>query len=191
MKYEKNDKGTAPLETERLLLIPYTLDNAEELFEYAKDPKVGPPAGWKPHESIEESRQIIKEIFEPVGSWAIRWKEDNRLIGTIGLEVDRFRPDGNSREIGYSLASDMWGRGIMPEAVKAVLDYAFNEMKLDQVGICTGPTNKRSQGVIEKCGFVYEGTIRRAYKIYDGSFRESLIFSMTKEEYQALKYHVK
>lgn len=186
MKYVKNDKGTAPIETERLFLVPYTKDDAEELYEYAKNPNVGPPAGWKPHESVAESRKIIEEIFEPVGSWAIRWKEDNRLIGTIGLEYDKYRPDGNSREIGYSLAYDMWGKGIMPEAVKAVMDYAFNEMMLDQIGICTGAANKRSQGVIEKCGFSYEGTIRRAYQIYDGSFRESLVFSITRDEYEAL-----
>lgn len=175
---------TERIETERLVLTPYTPEDARGFYEYAKDPDVGPRAGWKPHESVEESRMIIEEMFMPVGAWAIRLKGSDRVIGTIGLEPDKYRPESNSREVGYSLAKDMWGRGIMPEAVHAVLDYGFYEKGLDQIAICTGQENKRSQRVIEKTGFTYEGTIRRAYKIYTGECRESLCYSMLKEEWE-------
>ena len=84
------------LETERLILRAYTEEDAQGLYEYAKDPDVGPRAGWKPHESAEESREIIRTMFMPVEAWAIFLKEDGRLIGTIGLENDRHR-DENSR----------------------------------------------------------------------------------------------
>ena len=169
--------------TERMILKEYKSEYAQGLYDYAKDPEVGPPAGWAPHKSVEESEEIIKELFIPVEGYAIFDKEDGRLIGTIALEYDRYRPDANSREIGYSLAKDMWGKGLMTEAAAALMKFAFEELKLDQIGICTGPSNKRSQGVIKKCGFTYEGTVRRAYKIYDGSFRDSLLYSILKEEY--------
>ena len=171
------------LETERLVLRMYTEDDAEGLYAYAGNPNVGPHAGWKPHESPGESLQIIRELFLPAESWAIRLKGSDRIIGTIGLEPDRHR-DENSREIGYSLAEDMWGRGIMTEACREVLRFAFRELGLAIVGICTAPDNRRSQGVIRNCGFRYEGTIRRAYRTYTGECRDSLCYSMLKEEFE-------
>jgi RimJ/RimL family protein N-acetyltransferase len=75
----------------------------------------------------------------------------------------------------------------MTEAAAEVIRFAFEELGLDQIGICTGPENLRSKRVIEKCGFRYEGTIRRTYKIYDGTLRDSLIFSMLREEYEERK----
>lgn len=173
------------LETERLILRPFSIDDAQGLYEYAKNPDVGPWAGWKPHESVEESREIIETIFLPAKAWAIILKKDGRMIGSISLEKDRHR-DENSREIGYSLAKDMWGKGIMTEACKEVLRFAFEEMNLQLVGICTSPKNKRSQGVIRKCGFVYEGCIRKAYRQYSGECRDSYCYSMLAEEAENL-----
>ena len=171
------------LETERLTLKMFTLDDAQDVYEYASNPNVGPPAGWAPHKNVEESRRIIQEVFMPPEAWAIRVKGEDKVVGVIALEPDRLRPDANSRELGYNLAEDHWGKGYMTEAAKEVLRFAFCELGLDQVGICTSKVNRRSQRVIEKCGFVYEGTLRRAYKTYDGSLRDSMIFSMLKEEY--------
>ena len=172
------------LKTERLILKPYTIADAEGLYEYAKDPEVGPIAGWAPHKDVEESRKIIEELFMPEDSWAIRLKGEDRVIGSIALEFDKYRPDSNSRELGYSLGKNYWGHGIMTEAARAVIKFGFEDLSLDQIGICTSIVNKRSQRVIEKCGFTYEGTVRRAYKIYNGTFRDSMVFSMLKEEYE-------
>lgn len=174
------------LETERLYLSMFTMEDAEDVFAYCSNPNVGPPAGWGPHKDVEESKEIIRDIFMPPEAWAIREKGSDTVIGAIALEPDRLRPDANSRELGYNLAEHLWGKGLMTEAAKEVLRFAFEELGLDQVGICTGPENKRSQRIIEKCGFKYEGTIRRTYKIYDGSLRDSLIFSMLKSEYEEL-----
>lgn len=180
------------LETERLILTMFTMEDAADLYAYAKNPNVGPHAGWSPHRDIEESKEIIRDLFLPNESWAIRLKEKEKegalapVIGSISLEPDRFRPDANSKELGYSLSEEYWGKGLMTEAAKEVLRFAFEELGLSQVAICTGPDNKRSQRIIEKCGFKYEGTIRRTYKIYDGSLRDSLLFSMLREEYEEL-----
>lgn len=175
------------LETERLTLTMFTLEDAEGLYAYAKNPNVGPHAGWSPHKSVEESREIIVKLFMPVETWAIRLKDGGKLIGSIGLEPDKYRPDANSLELGYSLSEEYWRQGIMTEAAKEVIRFAFEELGLDQIGICTGTANERSQGVIKKCGFKYEGTIRRTYKVYDGTLRDSMVFSMLREEYEEMR----
>lgn len=172
------------LETERLKLEKWSKKDAEGLFAYAKNPNVGPNAGWKPHENIKESMTIIKKIFLTNIVWKITLKENNQIIGSIGLEADRHRPGIASKELGYSLAEDHWGKGIMTEAAKAVLDYAFNDMGLEIVAVQTGPLNLRSQRVIEKLGFKSEGLQRYAYIIYDGSVRDVKVYSMYKDEWE-------
>lgn len=177
------------IETERLRLTPWTLSEEDiaGLYAYACDPDVGPNAGWKPHADEEESAQIIQELFLPNEVWAIREKESGRIVGSIGLEPDRRREDVASKEMGYSLGKAFWGKGYMTEAAKAVIDYAFAEEPLVVLAICTGPENKRSQRVIEKCGFQYEGMQRKGYHIYDGSDRDNLVYSMLREEWEARK----
>ena len=176
--------------TERLLLTPWRvcIEDAKGLYAYAKDPDVGPNAGWKPHESVEESLKIIEELFVPEkNTWAIREKESNKIVGSISLLFDRRREDVNSREMGYSLAKDCWGKGYMTEAARALMDYGFEKYNLVVMSICTSPTNKRSQRVIEKCGFKYEGLQRRGYHIYDGSDRDNLMFSILREEWEEIR----
>ena len=173
------------LETDRLLLRGWERKDAHALYEYAKNPNVGPAAGWKPHESVRESRTIIDQLFRTNTTWAIVHKATGRIIGSIGLEPDKLRTNIRSRELGYSLSEDYWGEGIMTEAAQRIISYAFDEMSLIILMIRTSTTNRRSQRVIEKCGFKYEGTLRQAYKIYDGTLRDTMVFSMTREEYEA------
>ena len=174
------------LETDRLVLRMWNKKDAPALFEYAQDPDVGPNAGWKPHANVGESRQIIDELFRRNMTWAIVEKETGTVIGSIGLEVDKYRPEIASREMGYSLAKSRWKRGYMTEAAKRVIRYAFDELKLDVLMIRTSNANLRSQRVIEKCGFVQEGVLRRAYKLYNGELREVRCYSMLREEYENL-----
>lgn len=172
------------LETERLLLEMWSIDDAKELYEYAKNPNVGPPAGWKPHENVEESTEIIKTIFLPNEAWAIHDKASKKVIGCISFEADRFRPKARSKELGYNLAENYWGKGIMTEAAKEVMRFGFEELDLEIISICTSEKNLRSQSVIKKCGFIYEGTIRKTYKIYDGTLRDSRVYSILKNEWK-------
>ncbi len=172
---------------EKVVLRPFSLEDAEGFFRYASNPNVGPIAGWKPHESVEESRKIIEDIFLKATSWTIRMKnEPEKIIGAIGLEEDRLRPDMKSREIGYSLDEAYWGRGIMTEACKLVISYAFTEMQVDILSICTSPDNGRSQGVIKKCGFHYDGRMRKIYHTYTGEDRDSLVYSLLPDEWKKM-----
>ena len=172
------------LETERLILRMWNRKDAPQLYEYAKNPNVGPAAGWKPHESVRESRTIIEQLFLANTTWAIIHKATGRLIGSIGLEKDAIRTNIKSRELGYSMSEDFWGEGLMTEAARRLIRYAFEEMDLTVLMIRTSDTNRRSQRVIEKSGFTYEGTLRRAYRIYDGTLREIRVYSMLREEYE-------
>lgn len=174
------------LETERLILRMWTKKDAAALYDYAKDPDVGPNAGWKPHANAGESRMIIDQLFRRNMTWAIVEKETGVVVGSIGFEPDKYRPGINSREMGYSLARSRWGKGYMTEAARRLIRYGFEELGLVILMIRTSETNLRSQRVIEKCGFTYEGTLRRAYRMYDGGNREVRCYSMLREEYENL-----
>jgi len=173
--------------TNRLILKDWAEQDADELFGLAKNPNVGPHAGWKPHGDAAESLEIIKTLFLPSMVWKITDKATGAMIGSLGLETDRFRPGIASKELGYWVAEEFWGQGLATEACEAALRFGFEELNLEIVGICTGPDNLRSQGVIAKLGFHYEGTHRHCYKIYDGTIRDSLTFSMTRAEWEAMK----
>lgn len=176
------------IETERLILRDWNIDDVDDIYDYAKNPNVGPHAGWKPHESKSESLEIMQTLFiDKYDSWAIVLKENGKVIGSICYEEDVRRPGSGCRELGYAIGEDYWGKGLMTEAAKAVLQFAFEQMELEMVSIYRSPRNKRSGRVIEKCGFVYEGTLRKAYKTYDGSLRDAACYSMTREEYNALR----
>ncbi len=177
------------IETERLRLTSWqdTEEDAQGLFLWASRPNVGPNAGWKPHASLEESRKILREMFIPGGDgYAIRKKDNDEIIGNISIYEDTAREGVKSMELGYALSDEYWGRGYMTEAAKALMAYAFEKYDLVIMAIRTSEVNVRSQRVIEKCGFKYEGTIRKAYHIYTGEDRDSRFYSITREEWEAL-----
>ena len=144
------------IETERLILRMWSKKDADDLYGYARNPNVGPVAGWKPHGSRAESKYIIVNVFLQKMSWAITEKVTGRVIGSIGFIDDVTRPGINSKELGYSLAEEFWGRGLMTEAVAAVIKYAFEELKLACVWCSHYTDNLQSQRVIEKSGFAFQ-----------------------------------
>lgn len=174
------------LETERLILRMWTKKDAAALYDYARDPDVGPNAGWKPHANVGESRMIIEQLFRRNMTWAIVEKQTGVVVGSIGFESDKYRPEIQSREMGYSLAKSRWGKGYMTEAARRLIRYAFDELGLVVLMIRTSESNRRSQRVIEKCGFTSEGTLRRAYRTFNGDLREVKCYSMLREEYEQL-----
>lgn len=175
------------LETDRLYLRMWNKKDAHDLYEYARNPIVGHRAGWKPHETVEETRMIISTMLMKNIAWAIEDKGTGKVIGSIGFNEDQFRPAMNCKELGYSLSEEFWGKGLMTEAAKRLVEYAFENLNVDILTIKTSEDNKASQRVIEKCGFIYEGTLRRAYRLYDGSLREVRCYSMLSEEYKHRK----
>jgi len=171
------------IETERLVLRRWQSGDLPDFYRYAKDPEIGPKAGWKPHASMEESAAKLTEFIAGEEVLAVVLKETGKAVGSVGLHPDKKRMDEGIREIGYVLARECWGRGLMPEAVRAVMDWAFREGGVSMLTVYHFPENEASGRVIEKCGFHYEGTLRRAWKIWDGNVKDERCFSLTKEEY--------
>ena len=119
------------IETERLILRRWEESDADDLYKYASDPDVGPIAGWPPHKSIDESRNIIKTVFCGAEAYAVCLKSDNRAIGAIELKLNG-HTDMTERddecELGYWLGKPFWGQGIMPEATREMLRHAFEDI---------------------------------------------------------------
>lgn len=169
--------------TDRLILREFKEDDLDDFYSYAKNPNIGSNAGWKPHESMEESREILQNFIKGKEVWAIIDKNNNRVIGSIGLHNDEKRNNDKVKMLGYVLDEAYWGKGLMTEAAKRVIKHAFEDLNLDLVSVNHYPFNIGSKKVIQKCGFQYEGTLRLARKIYDGRIYDSLCYSLTKEEY--------
>ncbi len=177
------------LQTERLLLRPFEQSDLEDLFAYARQPEVGPAAGWRPHEDIEETREVLQNFLDNSEEMAIVDLAEGKAIGSIGLTKDERRDNSRAKAMGYALNRHYWGRGYMAEAVKVLLDYGFCTQLLNLVSIYHFPFNAQSRRVIEKCGFVYEGTLRQAKAVYDGRVHDIVCYSMTREEYEKLYFN--
>ncbi|PKM95626.1 MAG: GNAT family N-acetyltransferase [Firmicutes bacterium HGW-Firmicutes-1] len=174
------------LETERLILRRFVQEDLEDFYEYCKNPSVGPNAGWKPHNNKEESAQILEGFITGNEVLALIDKEKNKVIGSIGLHNDDMRTTAKVKMVGFVLSKEYWGKGIMTEAVKRIMEYAFLELKLELLSIDHYSFNTRSRRVIEKCGFKYEGTYRYAREIYDGTVNDIVCYSITKDEWYEL-----
>ncbi len=143
------------IETERLILSPWKETDLEDFYAYARVEGVGEKAGWNHHRSMEESCSILDMFIREKKTLALEWKENGKVIGSIGLEP---RDPGldermQGREIGYVLSKDYWGRGLMPEAVNAVIGYCFEKLQFDYLTCGHFDHNDRSRRVVEKCGF--------------------------------------
>ncbi len=151
------------LQTERLILRPWCDTDAESLYEYAKDDRIGLAAGFPPHTSVENSREVIKNVLSEPETFAVCLKEDNKPIGSIGLMIGKQSnldiPDDEG-EIGYWIGVPFWGQGLIPEAVREMIRYGFDELCLARLWCGYFDGNEKSKRVQEKCGFVYHHTNR-------------------------------
>lgn len=175
------------LHTERLVLRPYEKSDAVDVYAYAKSPVVGPMAGWKPHQSIEESKAVVQGFMQAGDVWAVVEKRTGRVIGSVGLHVDHTRTVPKAHELGYALGEESWGQGYGTEAASAVLRFAFEEYECPVVSVVHFPQNPKSKHVIKKLGFVYEGVRRMASMLPDGTLCDNVCYSLTREDYEALK----
>lgn len=152
------DLSKVILNTQRLVLRPWRQADLQDFYEYAKVDGVGQMAGWLPHESIQVSQEILDHFIDGKKTFALQ--HAGQVIGSLGVETynEAAYPELaqlKGRSIGYVLSKDFWGRGLMPEAVTAALEYLFTEEKLDFVMISHFEWNLQSKRVIEKCGFHY------------------------------------
>lgn len=147
------------IETERLILRPWRESDLSDLYEYASVAGVGEMAGWKHHQSVDESRRILDSFIRHRKTLALELKSSGKVIGSLGLEPrdedTGFSSELQGREIGYVLSKDHWGRGLMSEAVSALIRYCFETLGLDYLTCGHFDHNDRSRRVVQKCGFVF------------------------------------
>ena len=158
---QESGNMTDRIETKRLILRPWKSTDAEDLYKYASDPAVGPKAGWRPHESVENSREIIKDVLSKDETYAICLKSDNKAIGSISLrlkdETDMTDKDDEC-ELGYWIGKPFWGNGYTPEAAKALVSRAFDELQMSVIWCGYYDGNEQSRRVQEKLGFLFHHT---------------------------------
>lgn len=172
-------------ETERLFLRPWRESDAEELYKYAKDPAVGPIAGWPIHTSIENSREIIKNVLSSDGTFAVVLKKTDLPVGSIGIMRNANIPTAEGEcEIGYWLGKPYWGRGLIPEAVNELIKYCFEELNINLIWCGYYDGNEKSKRVQEKCGFVYRYTNHNKPCPLMGDVRCEHISCLTKEKWR-------
>ena len=145
-------------ETARLVLRPWKEEDAAECYRYAQDPRVGPAAGWPVHTSIENSRQIIRDILAVPETYAIVLKETGLPVGSIGLSRHDLAEEDDELEMGYWLGAPYWGRGIVPEAAGEMLRHAFEDLHMSRVWCGYYDGNEKSKRVQQKLGFRHQWT---------------------------------
>lgn len=155
----KFDVTDIVIETDRLILRAWKESDLAELYEYASVDGVGEMAGWRHHESIDESLKILHLFMEEKDVFAIVHKADNKVVGSLGLHYSWANEEAEygklrTKEIGYVLSNDYWGQGLVPEAVAAVIQYCFKHLDVDALTCGHFSDNNQSRRVIEKCGFV-------------------------------------
>lgn len=187
--YGKNVELRMILETVRLILRRWADSDAEDLYIYASDPAVGPIAGWPPHQSLEESLDVIKNVLSDKEAYAMCLKEDGKAIGAIELKLnghtDMTEKD-DEYELGYWLGKPFWGRGLMPEAARDILRHAFEDIGMSKVWCGYYEGNTKSKRVQEKVGFKYQWIIGGVDVSLMHEKRTGHVDAMTKEEWQIL-----
>ncbi len=167
------------IKTSNLILRPWRKSDAQCLYHFAKNPNIGPIAGWPPHESVEDSLNIIRTVFSKRETYAI--VKDDIPIGCVGL---LFHPDTNhwwgegAVELGYWIAEEYWGNGYAFEASDAIIKRAFDELGVSEIYASYRIGNDQSKRVLEKLGFEYYTEL--VNENYLGEFFEEVAMKLEK-----------
>ena len=176
------------LETDRLVLRPWKPEDAEALYQYAKDPRVGPRAGWPVHSSVENSREIIETVFTAEGTFAVVLKETNRPIGCIGYMRNANLPTkADEVELGYWLGKPYWGQELIPEACRALIHYCFETLECSRIWAGYYNRNRNSCRVLQKCGFEFHHIEYDKYCELLNEYRTEYIVVLTKEHWNKVQ----
>lgn len=179
-------KGTQRIQTSRLILRRFVMEDAEAVFRnWANDKTVTTFLSWAPHESVEVTKQVLQDWISQYQkkdyyTWGIELKEAGEVIGVISIV--RQNEKVNSAEVGYCMGTKWWGLGIMPEALKAIISYLFNEVGFNRIEGKHDRNNPKSGRVMQKAGMQYEGTLRQADKNNQGII-DVVWYSILKQDY--------
>ena len=174
------------IETPRLTLRKIRMTDAMDIYRYAKDPEVARHVLWEAHKSLFESRAYIRYLLYQYrnalpGSWGIVYKETGRVIGTIGYMS--YNADNATVEVGYSLAREHWGHGLMTEALAAVIAETFRTLKLHRIEAMHFTDNPASGRVMQKCGMQHEGHLRERVNC-KGVFRDVEMWAILQKDWK-------
>lgn len=174
------------METERILLRPWREEDAEELYHLASDPEVGPRAGWSPHRSVDESRDIIRTIFNNNHTWAIVRKASGEPFGCICyyLPIESNIGIGpQDAEVGYWVGRPCWNRGIATEALHLLIDHCFSEKGFHTLWADYLPDNPASGRVLLKCGFRDTGRLNSLSRLQAATVRNVKVMRLDHDDY--------
>lgn len=174
------------LETERLMLRRWEETDAEDLYRYASNPEVGPIAGWAVHTSVDDSREMIRSVLSKPETYAVVLKQTGQPVGSIGVMIGKASNMGipdTEGEIGYWIGVPYWGQGLIPEAVREIQRYCFEELNLVRLWCGYFDGNERSKRVQEKCGLRYDHTSQNVPCALEGVLRTEHVSCLTKEEW--------
>jgi ribosomal-protein-alanine N-acetyltransferase len=178
--------GNLPvIETKRLILRKITVEDAEDMFYYGSNDEVSKHVTWHTHQSLSDTKEFIDFILKKyenkeLSPWGIELKENGKFIGTI--DFVSWQPKHNSAEIGYAISHDYWGKGIMTEAVKAVIKFGFEHMDLVRIQARCFVENIGSARVMEKSGMSFEGITRKGFFAKE-KHHDLKTYSILKEEF--------
>lgn len=175
------------LQTKRLILRPWVEDDAPNLYNYAKDSRIGPIAGWPPHTSVENSREIIRSVLSAPETYAIILKETGCPIGSIGLMLGKqsnLKINDNEGEIGYWIGVPYWGQELILEALRELLRYSFKDLGLLKIWCGYFDGNDKSRRVQEKGGFTYHHTNKNVYWKLINNYQTEHVTCLTKDQWE-------
>ena len=178
------------LDTPRLTLRPLTMRDAQDIYDYSRDPEVARHVLWDAHRSLADSRAYLRFILRQYrdgvpSSYGIVLKATGRVVGTIGFMW--YSEENHSVEVGYSLARGLWNQGLMTEALKAVMRLSFEELQVHRVEAQHETSNPASGRVMLKCGMRHEGTLRG--RIYNkGRFVDVDLYAILREDWERLPH---
>lgn len=168
------------IETERLILKRITNDDVNEVYELRSNPEtmkyIPRPLVKTTEDALEHIAMIEEKIVANTGiNWGITLKGNPKVLGIIGYY--RLQPENYRAEIGYMLLPEFHGKGIITEAVKRLISYGFDDLKLHSIEAVIDPQNFASEKVLQKCNFVKEAHLKES-EFYEGKFLDKVIYSI-------------
>ncbi len=189
--FDMKNNAIPTLETERLILRPWLEKDVQDMFEYGSNPNVALRTGYPPHKDLLDSKKIVYQFLFKEDVFAIELKEENKVIGSVGFHKKPIIHGKNDeeilnreREIGYTLNEKYWGKGYVPEAVKAIMKHCFETLNLKLLRGRCSDANFQSAKVFEKCGFHFDGLIPECeFWSGDGQIHGELFYHCKKEDW--------
>lgn len=169
-----NHQGTLRLETERLILRRFEMEDSEALYvNVTSDSMVNKFLTWQLHNNISDTVLLLRGWMERYQDnerycWAIELKETNQVVGVIASPTVRNRTD--TVDVTYCIGSQWWGKGLATEALQAVVDFFFKVVEVNRIEAGYDVNNPNSGRVMEKIGMQKEGIIRQAGRNNQGLF---------------------